>query len=271
MPANEALREFLRARRARLTPEEVGIPDGNGPRRVAGLRREEVAQIVAVSVDYYTRLEQGRVAPSQEILLRVGQALRLSEDECAHLLTLAHPARADLDGDGHYELRREMRWVLDAIRTPAFVLGRCLAIVGTNEAARRLLVDFDARPARERNDARWVFLDPLARERYLDWDLVARDNVASLRRQAGRFPDDRRLADLVAELTAASPEFARWWAEHDVVQHRRGCKRYRHPVVGDITIAYEAFPVSGTDDQILYVYGTEPGSPSDAAMERLLR
>ncbi|MEV4537455.1 helix-turn-helix transcriptional regulator [Asanoa sp. NPDC049518] len=270
MPANEALREFLRARRARLTPEQVGIPDGNGRRRVAGLRREEVAQIVAVSVDYYTRLEQGRVTPSHDILRRVGQALRLSDDECAHLVTLAHGPHEETVDSGD-EPRPELRWVLDAIRTPAFILGRCLAIVGTNEAARRLLVDFDARPARERNHARWVFLDPLARERYVDWDLVARDNVASLRRQAGRFPDDERLAELVEELTAASPEFAAWWPEHDVVQHRRGSKRYRHPVVGDITVSYEAFPVSGTDDQILYVYGTEPGSPSEAALERLLR
>ncbi|SNS93544.1 Helix-turn-helix domain-containing protein [Asanoa hainanensis] len=269
MPGNEALREFLRARRARLTPAQVGIPDGTGPRRVEGLRREEVAQIVAVSVDYYTRFEQGRVAPSNDILLRVGQALRLSEDEHAHLVTLVHGQI--ISDEGRYELRRELRWVLDAMRTPAFVLGRCLAILGTNEAARRLLVDFDARPPHERNHARWVFLDPLARERYADWDVVARDNVASLRRQAGRFPDDRRLGALVEELTAASPEFARWWSQHDVVQHKRGHKRYCHPVVGDLTVAYEAFPVSGTDDQTLYVYSTEPGSASEAALERLLR
>ncbi|MFC7387752.1 helix-turn-helix domain-containing protein [Sphaerisporangium rhizosphaerae] len=271
MPTNEPLREFLRARRARVTPQEAGISEGVTARRVEGLRREEVAHLVGVSVDYYIRFEQGRVSPSDHILAGVGRTLRLSDDEYAHMVNLVRGPDDRTCLVESPEPRPAMRWVLDSIRTPAFILGRCLAIVGTNEGARRLMVDFDARPPDERNHARWVFLDPLARERYVEWEEVARDNVASLRRQVGLFPHDPRLAALIEELSAASPEFATWWSAHDVVQHRRGHKRYRHPLVGELTVAYEAFPVSGTDDQILYIYTTEPGSASEKALERLLR
>ncbi|MDG4824338.1 helix-turn-helix domain-containing protein [Asanoa sp. WMMD1127] len=269
MPGNEALREFLRARRARLTPDEVGIPNGHKPRRVTGLRREEVAQLVDVSVDYYTRLEQGRVAPSDDILVRVGHALRLTADEQAHLVTLVRGTPGQ-GGADPYELRPQLRWILDAIPTPAFVLGRCLSIVGTNAAARRLLVDFDARPPATAttpagfSSTRWP---ASVTSTGTPWPATTWRHCAA---RSASSPTDPELCALVEELSAASPEFAGWWSAHDVVQHRWGHKRYRHPEVGDITVTYEAFPVSGTDDQIFYVYGTEPGSASAAAMERLL-
>lgn len=131
---------------------------------------------------------------------------------------------------------------------------------------RSLLCDVDARPPGERNHARWVFLDPAARELYVDWASVARDNVAALRMGAGRHPDDPELAALVGELGVRSPEFAVWWAAHDVLRRSHGVKRYRHPVVGDLTVAYQALPLPDDPDLTLFIYTTEPGGPSERTM-----
>lgn len=269
MDTKEELRLFLRSRRARVAPEDVGLVPGRGPRRVAGLRREELARLAGVSVDYYTRLEQGRdLNVSEEVLGAVADALLLEADERAHLFDLAQPSRTRrrVSTPPQSRVRPGVRILVDSLTTPAFVLGRRLDILATNAMARALLRDFDAVPLRDRNHARWVFLDPVARERYLDWDLVARENVASLRMQAGRYPEDVELAQLIGELSVKSDEFATWWAEHEVLRQGHGTKRYHHPVVGELTIAYEALPVPDAVDQVLFVYTAEPGSPSAEAL-----
>lgn len=270
--AKEELRDFLRSRRARLTPDEVGLPPGPGARRVPGLRREELAQLAGLSVDYYTRLEQGRdITVSPDVLQAVARALRLGEDERAHLLDLARPSRVRRRPSAApaQRVRVGVRMLLDVLPTPAFVLGRRLDVLASNAVARALLCDFDALPRRERNHARWVFLDPDARERYLDWESVARENVAALRMYAGRYPDDPELAALVGELTVRSAAFASWWADHEVLRHSHGTKRYHHPVVGELTVAYEALPLPDTADQVLFVYTAEPGTPSAQALQLL--
>ncbi|WP_210493223.1 helix-turn-helix transcriptional regulator [Patulibacter sp. SYSU D01012] len=272
MAGNDALREFLRSRRARVDPADVGLPAGPGTRRVPGLRREELARLAAVSVDYYVRLEQGRARNvSPEVLEAVAAALRLDEHERAHLFDLARPdrARQPLSAPPPQRVRPGVRRLLDTLPTPAFVVGRRLDVLATNAMTRALLCDFDALPPRERNHARWVFLDPTARERYVDWPAIARDNVAALRMDAGRWPDDPELSALVGELSVKSPEFAGWWAAHDVLRQSHGSKRYRHPVVGDLTVSYEALPVPDADEQTLFVYTVEPGSPSERALALL--
>jgi transcriptional regulator with XRE-family HTH domain len=270
--AREELRAFLRSRRARVAPADVGLDPGPGPRRVPGLRREELARLAGVSVDYYTRLEQGRdLNVSADVLGAVAAALGLREDERAHLFDLARPtgARRRAGVAPPQRVRPGVRTLLDTVPTPAFVLGRRLDVLATNRMARALLCDFDALPRRERNHARWVFLDPVARERYLDWAAVARDNVATLRMHAGRYPDDPELAALVGELSVRSPEFAAWWADHDVLQRGHGTKRYHHPTVGELVVAYEALPIADAADQTLFVYTAEPGSASERALALL--
>jgi transcriptional regulator with XRE-family HTH domain len=271
VPANHELREFLRSRRARLRPEQAGVTPALGHRRVPGLRREEVAQLAGVSVDYYVRLEQGRSASvSADVLNAVARALRLDDAERAHLFDLAKPVRPrHRTADGRQRVRPGVRLLVDSLTTPAFVLGRHTDVLATNAMARALLCDFDALDVRERNHARWVFLNPLARERYVDWDAVARDNVAALRLDAGRFPDDPALNELIGELTVKSREFSGWWADHDVLRHANGVKRYRHPVAGEIEIHYEALALPGDADQTLFIYSVEPGSTSAQGLDLL--
>jgi transcriptional regulator with XRE-family HTH domain len=274
MAANDELREFLRSRRARLTPDQIGIDAVPGHRRVPGLRREEVAHAAGVSVDYYVRLEQGRSASvSADVLEAVARALQLDDTERAHLFDLARPAlnrsRGPRPVRGEQRVRAGVRLLLDSLRTPAFVVGRRMDVLASNAMARALLCDFDGLEPNERNHARWVFLNPLSRERYLDWATVARENVAALRLDAGRFPDDPALNELIGELTVKSPEFSRWWAEHDVLQRTHGTKRYRHPIAGEIEIAYEALALPGDPDQTLYIYSVEPGSRSAAGLDLL--
>lgn len=237
-----------------------------------GLRREELAQLAGVSVDYYVRLEQGRdLNVSQGVLEAIARALQLTDDEHAHLLDLGQPSsrRRRPALSRPQRVRPGIRTLVDALATPAFVLGCRLDFLATNAMARALLFDVEAAPLRQRNHARWVFLDPAARERYLDWESIARDNVASLRMDAGRHPDDRELAALVGELAVGSPAFATWWADHEVLRSRHGTKRYWHPVVGELTVAYEALPLPDDPDQTLFIYTVEPGSESRRAMSLL--
>jgi transcriptional regulator with XRE-family HTH domain len=272
MPANHELREFLRSRRARLSPEEAGVAPVPGRRRVPGLRREEVARSAGVSVDYYIRLEQGRTqSVSTDVLDAVARALRLDDVERAHLFDLAKPVppRRRAAPGSSQRVRPGVRLLVDSLSTPAFVLGRRTDVLATNALARALICDFDALQARERNHARWVFLNPVARERYVDWDAVARDNVAALRLDAGRFPDDPALNELIGELSVKSREFSGWWAEHDVMRHANGLKRYRHPVAGEIEIHYEALALTGDPDQTLFIYSVEPGSKSAQGLDLL--
>jgi transcriptional regulator with XRE-family HTH domain len=272
MTKKAELREFLRVRRGRLRPEDVGI-QSLGQRRVPGLRREEIASLAGMSVDYYIRLEQGRdLTPSPSVLDALARALRLDDIEREHLYSLVRPAAPPkLDGSAAGEpaaIRPGVRLLLDSIPTPAFVIGRRLDILATNRMARAMLGDFDAKPVRDRNHARWIFLDPATRDLYVDWPVVARENVAILRRDAGRYPHDTELQALIGELSVASPEFRTWWADHDVLARSYGTKRYNHPVVGPMTIQYEATAL-GDEDQVLYIYSVEPGTPSADAMALL--
>jgi transcriptional regulator with XRE-family HTH domain len=271
MTSKEDLRQFLRSRRARIAPEAVGLPVGHSHRRVPGLRREELAMLAGVSVDYYVRLEQGRnTSVSASVLDAIARALQLDDHERAHLFDLAKPkAGARRPAPRPQRVRPGVRVLLENLVTPAFVLGRRLDVLATNRMARALLCDFGALPPRERNHARWVFLDPAARELYVDWDAIARDNVAVLRMDAGRHPDDPELSALIGELTMKSPEFAGWWADHDVLRQTHGSKRYHHPVVGDLTVTYEALPLPDDPEQTLFVYSVEPGSASAQALALL--
>lgn len=272
--AEPRLAEFLRAARARITPDQAGIADV-GRRRVEGLRREELAMLAGVSVDYYTRLEQGRSrSASPEVLDAIADALRLDDVERAHLDTIARPA----PGVRRRRSTRSQRVapatkaLLDTFETalrPAFVLGRRLDVLDQNRLAALLIADFSTMPVAERNQARFVFLDAHARELYADWDHVAADTAAMLRRDAGQHPNDPALSQLVGDLSIQSPEFRRLWARHRVHQRSIGTKRYQHPLVGELTISYQALTPGDDSDQTIMVYDTERGSSSAHAMQLL--
>jgi len=268
MPDKVELREFLRSRRDRLRPADVGLSE-RGQRRVPGLRREEIASLAGVSTDYYVRLEQGRnITASEDVLDALARALQLDQAERAHLHDLAKPRPVRRSPARPQRVRPGVRQLLDGLATPMVVLGRRLDVLATNRMARALLTDFDALAPGDRNHARWVFLDPHARDLYADWETVARDNVAVLRMDAGRRPDDAELSALVGELSVKSPEFARWWADHDVLVRGHGRKRFRHPIVGELDIRYEALRLAD-EDQTLFVYSVEPGSASERALALL--
>jgi transcriptional regulator with XRE-family HTH domain len=273
MDHNAELKEFLRTRRARLRIDDVEIGSTGGVRRVPGLRREEVAQLAGVSVDYYSRLEQGRhLNVSDEVLDAVARALRLDKTERHYLFQIARtrgsrrrtPARVQ-------RVRPGVRRILTTLddQTPAFVFGRRMDVLAVNRLARALITDFEALPPRDRNFLRHTFLDESTRDLYVDWEDIARDNVAILRLDAGRHPDDPLLAELVGELAVKSPEFRRWWADHNVRERSHGTKRYHHPLVGDLTVEYESLALPGDPDQVLCVYTTEAGSASETAMRLL--
>jgi transcriptional regulator with XRE-family HTH domain len=270
--ANTELRDFLRSRRARVTPEDVGLVPVPGPRRVPGLRREEVAQLAGVSVDYYVRLERGRdVNVSEAVLDALARALRLNETERGHLFTVARPSRTRRPRPlPPQRVRPGMYRVLETLtEAPALVYGRRLDVLAANRLAKALFTDFDALPYRERNMARYVFLDEGARALHVDWEGAARGIVATLHLYAGRNPHDPRLAELVGELSVRDADFRHWWADHDVFRRTHGVKHYRHPVVGEIVLGYEAFWPTGDTDQTLGVYTAEAGSPSEQALRLL--
>ncbi|MDX6316291.1 MAG: hypothetical protein QOF44_5755 [Streptomyces sp.] len=268
---NAELREFLRSRRARITPEEVGLSPQPGTRRVPGLRREEVAQLAGVSVDYYVRLERGRgVNVSESVLDALARALRLTDTERSHLFAVARPTRARHRPMAPQRVRPGLYRMLETLtEIPAMVIGLRMDVLATNRLARALLVDFDALPHRERNMARFLFLDEAARELYVDWEATARGTVASLHLYAGRNPHDPHLAELIGELSLRDRDFRRWWADHDVLLRTHGAKRYHHPVVGDLVLDYEALTPTGDPDQTLGLHTAEPGSPSEQALRLL--
>ncbi|MFE2425988.1 helix-turn-helix transcriptional regulator [Streptomyces sp. NPDC059373] len=274
MDHNAELREFLRTRRARLSPQDAGVPVSGTARRVPGLRREELARLAGVSTDYYTRLEQGRdLNVSETVLDAVARALRLDESERTYMFELArHRPRHTRHRAGRVQrVRPEVRRVLEALdgRSPAFVIGRHGDILASNRLARALITDFEALPHHERNMIRFMFLDEAARELYREWEQYAADMVASLRFEAARNPDDRRLSELVGELTIKSPEFRTWWDDHAVREKTKGVKLYHHPVVGDMTLSYENVSFPGDAGQSMCIYTVEPGSPSEAALQLL--
>ncbi|TCR16317.1 helix-turn-helix transcriptional regulator [Streptomyces sp. BK205] len=265
MDSDNPLGLFLRARRALVRPEEAGLPAGSR-RRVAGLRREEVAVLAGVSTDYYVRLEQGRErSPSAQVVDALARALGLEEDAADHLHRLARPvgtrARPQPEAVSPALLRMMEGWH----RTPALVLGRCLTVLAHNHLGGALF----AGHTHSGDLLRLVFLDPDAREFYPDWDAVAMNSVAALRACAGTAREDPRMIATVGELSLRSEEFRRLWARHDIRRKTRESKRFRHPLVGELTLDYESLTVNSAPDQQLVVYQAEPGSPSEQALALL--
>ncbi|WP_043627060.1 helix-turn-helix domain-containing protein [Nonomuraea candida] len=262
MDRAQQLTEFLKARRARLHPDDVGAGSFGGRRRVPGLRREELALLAGVSVDYYTRLEQGRARNvSGDVLDAVADALRLDHDERAHLHNLARPAPARRRRARPQRVGPELRQALDALTgAPAYVIGRRLDILAWNDLAAALITDFAALPAGERNMARLVFLDETSKDLYPDWPAKARDTVANLRKDAGRYPDDPELATLIGDLSLHSADFRRLWADHNVHGKTRGRKRFAHPRLGELALDYIAMTAPDDPDLTLMIYSAPPGS-----------
>jgi transcriptional regulator with XRE-family HTH domain len=266
------VRDFLATRRARITPEEAGLPVYGGHRRVPGLRREELAMLAGVSVDYYTRLERGNLSgASDSVLEALARALRLDEAERAHLFDLARGATPT---GAHRRpaakrVRPSVQRVLDAlVGAPALVRNGRLDYLAANPLGRALFSEMFEAPARG-NSARFVFLDPRSTEFYPDWDRGANDIVATLRGEAGRNPYDKALTDLVGELSTRSESFRTRWAAHDVRLHRTGGKRMHHRVVGDLELTYESMELPADPGLTMHVYTTEPASASADALNLL--
>ncbi|MGW7421414.1 helix-turn-helix domain-containing protein [Streptomyces sp. NPDC054813] len=266
------LSEFLRTRRARLLPGDVGLPDFGRHRRVPGLRREELAQLAGVSVAYYTRLEQGNGRNvSAEVLDAIARALRLSDAEHAHLMHLAkgkqHKKKASARPQ---QVRPALGQLLEAMDgVPAYIGGRRSDILAWNGMAAAVFGDWSELPVTERNWARLVFLRPEYRDLFVEWEQKAIDIVCLLRMDAGCFPDDTRLSALVGELSVKSEEFRRLWATHDVKEKSHGVKRLHHPLVGELSLSYESFRMPDDPDQSLVTYHAEPGSASAEALRLL--
>ena len=268
MVNRDDVREFLATRRARLTPHDVGLPTHGAHRRVPGLRREEVAVLAGVSIDYYTRLERGNLAGvSDSVLEAVARALQLDEAERAHLLDLARTANNTSTSrrrrPSEQQVRPGMQRLLDAMTgAPTVVRNGRLDVIATNPLGRALLAPAFADPSSPTNLARFTFIDPHGREFFVDWDDVANATVAILRTEAGRDPGDRNLTDLVGELATRSDEFRTRWAAHNVRLHDHGTKRFRHPVVGELALTFEELPLPADPGLTMTAYTAEPGSAS---------
>ncbi|WP_043268017.1 helix-turn-helix transcriptional regulator [Streptomyces sp. CT34] len=271
------LGDFLRTRRARLQPEDVGLVSYGARRRVPGLRREELAQLAGVSAAYYTRLEQGQSHNASEgVLDALARALRLSPDERAHLHQLSRPARTRRrPAVRHDRARPGVRQLLAALDgVPAVALGPRFEVLAWNRLGHALLaghLDFDspARPLDRPNTQRLFFLDPHTRELYPEREQEARRAVAALRVAAGRFPDDPQLTELIGELSMKSTEFSALWSRHAVSNCTFGTKRFHHPLVGALTLDFEMMQTPDGSGQGVLMYTAAEGSPSEAALRLL--
>jgi transcriptional regulator with XRE-family HTH domain len=270
--ATNDIAEFLTTRRAKITPEQAGLPS-YGKRRVPGLRREEVASLAGMSVEYYKRLERGNVSGVSELVLEgLARGLQLDEAERTHLFDLvraANPVAPKRSRPVKQKIRPVVQRILDQIAAPATVRNARADYVGANALGRALYAPvFDSReqPA---NSARFTFLDPAATDFYPDWDRVATELVAHLRSEAGRNPFDRQLSDLIGELSTRSDEFRVRWAAHNVRFHRTGTKHIHHPVVGELELSYESLELSADDGLSVAIFTAPPGSASEQGLELL--
>lgn len=277
MDVRDDIREFLTTRRARLTPEQVGLPDFGGRRRVPGLRREEVALVAGMSVEYYVRMERGNAqGVSESVLEGISRALQLDEAERSHLYDLvrsandgAHPQRRRTKAKAT-KVKPTVQRLLDVMEdVPAFVQNGRLDVVAVNKLGQAVFSEMFVQPQRPANFCRFVFLDPRAETFYRNWAEAARQTVALLRAEAGRSPYDRALSDLVGELSTRSEEFRVLWASHDVRSHNDGIKSITHPVVGDLDLNFEAMDLTSERGLTLVAYSAELGSPTDNALNLL--
>jgi transcriptional regulator with XRE-family HTH domain len=268
------IRDFLTSRRARITPDDAGLRVF-GQRRVPGLRREEVAMLAGLSVDYYNRLERGNLGgASDSVLDALADALQLDEAERAHLHDLARasqPATRSRRRSAPHTVRPSVQWMLDAMTgSAAFAENGRLDALGANQLGRALYPALFGRARRQpANWARFVFLDPESPNFYGDWDRTAKDCVAILRSEAGRHPNDRELTDLVGELATRSEPFRTLWAAHNVRLHTKGVKAFNHPVVGELELSFERLEPAADPGLMIVAYTAEPGSRSAQALNLL--
>jgi transcriptional regulator with XRE-family HTH domain len=275
MDSPSEIREFLTTRRARLTPEQAGLPDYGSRRRVTGLRREEVALLAGISVEYYTRLERGNAAGvSETVLDSISRALRLDDAEHTHLQDLvrastASPGAARRRPERAGQVSPGVQQMIDAMRDVAVLVQNGRGdIIAANRLGRALYSQMYDQPGRP-NFGRFVFLDHRSHDFYLDWDDAASQTVALLRSEAGRTPYDRALSNLVGELSTRSDAFRTLWATHDVREHRTGEKRVHHPVVGDMTLSYEGLQITSAPGLLMLPYSAQPGTDSHEKLQLL--
>ncbi|WP_327318374.1 helix-turn-helix transcriptional regulator [Streptomyces sp. NBC_01235] len=266
----DELARFLRARRTQTSPESAGLTPGPGVRRTPGLRREELATLAGVSIDYYTRLERGKeTRPSPGVVDALARALNLDDDEHHHLRELA--ARA-----AHYApeppppsrtVRPHLKLLLETMRpNPAYIVSRSMDLLAWNPGGLALYAGIADWPVKQRNLARYLFLHCTARELFPDWDTQVRGCVARLRAEAGTNPDAPDLTSLVGELLLKSPDFAKLWERYEVIGRKKIQKTFHHPQVGILTLTGQSMHLEGTPGQRLGVYSAEPGSPDHDAM-----
>ncbi len=275
MDSRGEIREFLSSRRARINPEQAGLPAYGGNRRVKGLRREEVALLAGVSVDYYVRMERGSLGGASDgVLDAVASALQLDEAEREHLFALAREA-----GPGSTRRRRKttstvrpvLQQVLDAVSdAPAWLRNGRHDILAMNQLARALYAPVLADPRRPANTTRFIYLQPQAAEQFfVDYDQITRDAAAMLRLEAGRNPHDEELIALIGELSTRSELFRKRWASQDVRFHRSGRKRLRHPAVGQLDLDFEAMEVPSEPGLALNIYTAAAGTPASDGLKLL--
>ncbi len=268
------IRQFLTTRRAKLTPTQAGLSTYGRNRRVPGLRREEVALLAGISIEYYTRLERGNARGVSEVVLEgLARALQLDEVERAHLADLVRTANAARPARRRatpQRVRPSVQRLLDSMTgTAAFLRNGRLDVLATNQLGYALYAPAFGDPVRPVNLARFVFLDPRSTEFYRDWDGIAHAAVGSLRAEAGRAPDDRALTELVGELSVRSQEFRQRWAAHDVDYYRSGVQPFRHPLVGDLTLDYDVLELPADPGLSIVAYTAEAGSPARHALDLL--
>jgi transcriptional regulator with XRE-family HTH domain len=273
MDPKAEIKDFLTSRRARITPDDVGLTT-YGTRQVSGLRREEVATLAGVSVDYYNRMERGNLAGvSEGVLDVVADALRLDEAERTHLHDLARASTELASGRRRSPVKRGIRpsiqWIIDSMTgAAALAVNGRQDILAANHLGKAFFAPMFDSPA-PANMARFTYLDPRAREFFADWNRSARECIAALRMQVGRNPFDRELSELVGELSTRSAEFATIWGTHNVRLHRNVEKRFNHPIVGQLSLQYDRLEVAGETGIEIFAYVAEPGSTAQQAFNLL--
>ena len=274
MTESHDLREFLMSRRAQIEPASTGLPESATARRRKGLRREEVAALAGVSVDYYARLEQGRIGNvSDQILTAIEDVLSLTPLERDHLRALVRtePARVRKKAPPATQVRGSLRdLIMEMDPIPVILQGPRMEVLAWNRAATILLADFAAMSPSDRNIARWLFLDSSTRTKYPDWEEVAAPTVAALRAARDPRRPDEALEQLVGELSVASEDFARFWAGYRLFKHGHGAKRIFHETVGTMTLNYETLDVPDSAGQFFSIYTADVGSPSAEKLQILL-